>query len=148
MGVLGHPTSATQPPGLDVLPWNQPATGTTGSIFLVPGGKREGVGCKKPPFRMQWGTRNHQEETIFLNSVAVFLSLVPTPAESSLPHPQHLWVEDLMPQALQRGVPSSASLQSGVLWVLQEAQRLGSGVSEVKRHRVKGQKSISEARVG
>lgn len=53
-----------------------------------------------------------------------------------------------MPQALQRGVPSSASLQSGVLWVLQEAQRLGSGVSEVKRHRVKDQKSVSEACVG
>lgn len=39
---------------------------------------------------------------------------------------------DLMPQALQRGVPSSASRQSGVLWVLQEAQRLGPEKAEAK----------------
>lgn len=37
-----------------------------------------------------------------------------------------------MPQALQRGVPSSASLQSGVLWVLQEAQRRGPERAEAK----------------
>lgn len=41
-------------------------------------------------------------------------------------HPNSsLHPEDLIPQALQRGVPSSASLQSGVLWVLQEAQHRG-----------------------
>lgn len=40
-----------------------------------------------------------------------------------------------MPQALQSGVPSSASLQSGVLWVLQEAHRLGPRGSEVKSQR-------------
>lgn len=43
---------------------------------------------------------------------------------------------DLIPQALHRGVPSSASLQSGVLWVLQEAQRRGPEGVEAK-----GQKS-------
>lgn len=37
-----------------------------------------------------------------------------------------------MPQALQRGVPSSASLHRGVLLVLQEAQQRGAERAETK----------------
>lgn len=46
-------------------------------------------------------------------------------------HPNFLLqAKDLIPQALHSGVPSSASLQSGVLCVPQEAQRRGPERSE------------------
>lgn len=38
----------------------------------------------------------------------------------------------LMPQALQRGVPSSASLHMGVFLVQQDAQTLPSGEAKLK----------------
>lgn len=133
MGVLGHPTPATQPLGLDAFPRNQPAAGATGAVLLVPGDGSEGVGCKKPPFRMQRELETARRKPC--SSKGGCFSFPSSHTSGVQPPPPPLWAEDLMPQALQRGVPSSASLQSGVLWVLQEAQRRGPGESEVKRHR-------------
>lgn len=77
---------------------------------------------------MQQGPRNYHTGTIFPKGEC-FPSQNPTLAK----HPNSsLHPEDLIPQALQRGVPSSASLQSGVLWVLQEAQHRGPEGGEAK----------------
>lgn len=93
------------------------------------------VGTKKPTFRIYQGHRNHHKEATS-PEVGILPSQYPMLAKHRLiwgPHPNSLLQStDLIPQALQRGVPSSASLQSGVLWVLQEAQRRGPEKAEAK----------------
>lgn len=104
-----------------------------------------GWGYKKPTFRMYQGYRNHHKEATS-PKVGILPSQYPMLAKHRLiwgPHPNSLLQSaDLIPQALQRGVPSSASLQSGVLWVLQEAQRRGPENAEAK-----GQESAQESRL-
>ena len=138
-GTQRHPTSATQSLGLDTFPGHQPAAGAPGAVFLVPG-----TGVQETNIQQAAGAQKSPRVSHVPQEVGVFSSQNPTPAKHGLmrgPHPKSLLhFEDLIPQALQRGVPSSASLQSGVLWVLQEAQR-----RRPEREEAKGQGSEAKS---
>lgn len=97
-------------------------------MYLEKGDKKQS-GCSGGPETAKRGPPSPR-------AGGVLPSRYPTLAKCGLlwgPHPSPLLCPGhLMPQALQRGVPSSASLQRGVLWVLQEAQRRGPERTEVK----------------
>lgn len=118
-GAQGRSASAAEQLGLHVFPGYQPAAGTAGAVFLVSGGTGSGTFRKWSP---GWGTVPGN-----------MTSSHPRSLGTRTPPQFPLSVDNLIPQALQSGVPSSASLQRGVCWVRQDAQRRGSGESKGQR---------------